>query len=242
MFLSCNPKKNWTYREFYQKDRNGTLEKGKKFIQSFYYDNPYLPKSYELQLQSRSKIQRERLLNGNWEYDDNTNKIFDYDKLQMLEDNRIEPSDRMYITVDIAGLGKDLAVFTVWKGLEVVHIEAHQKTTATDIIRITEGLAQNWRVQNNFIVFDAEGLGFFAADFVRGARAFRGSSSPIEQKSKNRDTQELYKQNYKNLRSQCFFKLAELVNSQKIRLVKSTFIHTIIEELDAIEDFNPDEE
>lgn len=43
---SCNPAKNWTYKEFYKPAKDYTLEIYRKFIQSLPTDNPHLHPSY----------------------------------------------------------------------------------------------------------------------------------------------------------------------------------------------------
>ena len=43
---SCNPAKNWVYKEFYIKHKKGELKDSRKFIQALPTDNPHLPQSY----------------------------------------------------------------------------------------------------------------------------------------------------------------------------------------------------
>jgi PBSX family phage terminase large subunit len=44
---SCNPAKNWTYKEFYKKAKDGTLSNTKVFIQALPTDNPHLPEDVD---------------------------------------------------------------------------------------------------------------------------------------------------------------------------------------------------
>ena len=43
---TCNPAKNWVYKEFYKPHRDGTIPSHRKFIQALPTDNPHLPQSY----------------------------------------------------------------------------------------------------------------------------------------------------------------------------------------------------
>ena len=67
---TCNPAKNWTYKEFYNPNKNNTLPNNRKFIQALPTDNDNLPQSYLDSLLSLDKVSKERLYFGNWEYDD----------------------------------------------------------------------------------------------------------------------------------------------------------------------------
>ena len=71
LFITCNPKKNWLYAHFYKPFKGGTLPKSKKFLQAFVQDNPFIESGYIDRLKGTyDKVKKERLLKGNWEYDD----------------------------------------------------------------------------------------------------------------------------------------------------------------------------
>ena len=68
---TANPKKNWTYTEFYRPWKEGKLPKDIYFVQSLYSDNPYTSEEYGKQLDSiTDRTLKERLKYGNWDYDD----------------------------------------------------------------------------------------------------------------------------------------------------------------------------
>ena len=72
MFVTCNPKKNWMYSHFYKPFKEGVLKPIQKFLQAFVQENPFIDHLYIEQLQNtKDKEKKERLLHGNWEYDDN---------------------------------------------------------------------------------------------------------------------------------------------------------------------------
>ena len=61
LLITGNPKKNWTYAEFYRPWKEGRLLEGTAFIQSLYSDNPYTSKQYEKQLEIGRASCRERV-------------------------------------------------------------------------------------------------------------------------------------------------------------------------------------
>ncbi len=69
--LSCNPSRGWVYRIFYKPFVAGDLRSQYAFIQSLYLDNPYTADEYGQQLDEIDDVAtRQRLKDGNWEYDD----------------------------------------------------------------------------------------------------------------------------------------------------------------------------
>jgi phage terminase large subunit len=78
---TCNPAKNWTYREFYTPSKQGCLKQERKLIQSLPTDNPHLAPSYLEALLQLDKQSRRRLYYGDWEYDDNPDALCPYDAI-----------------------------------------------------------------------------------------------------------------------------------------------------------------
>jgi hypothetical protein len=113
---SCNPSKNFIYHRFYKPHKNGTLPPERKFIQALVTDNPDISKHYRDNLLSLDKASKERLLYGNWEYDDDPATLIDYDKIiDCFTNNFIDNGDR-YISADIARFGSDKTVINIWDG------------------------------------------------------------------------------------------------------------------------------
>jgi len=61
------------------------------------------------------EITKQRLLYGNFDYDDTAGKLFRYDEILDLFESNIEPSNKRYISCDVARLGKDTTVISVWE-------------------------------------------------------------------------------------------------------------------------------
>lgn len=98
LILTANPSTNFLRKEYYepyvdhgagefQQWQNGELtddETGEKrpayraFLRATAYDNPFLPSSYIDTLKSLPDIQRKRLLDGNWDFNDQDDQLFSY--------------------------------------------------------------------------------------------------------------------------------------------------------------------
>src|SRR5690606_19677099 len=117
MLGTCNPAKNWVYKQFYRPFKDKTLNPLKKFIQALPTDNPHLPKSYLEALLSLDKNSKERLYFGNWEYDDDPASLIDIDAIyDYFNPVHVEKGKDKYLTIDVARKGKDKTVWRVWYG------------------------------------------------------------------------------------------------------------------------------
>lgn len=207
MLGTCNPAKNWVYAQFYLKDKNGTLDKDKKFIQALPTDNPHLPKSYLESLLSLDENSKQRLYYGNWEYDNDPAKLIDYEKIQNIFTNDYVPYGEPYISADIARYGSDKMVINVWKGFRVVEIFTLAKSSITETAEAIRGLALKHKVPLSNIIADEDGVGGGVVDIL-GCKGFVNNSKamPVE----GVDVQ------YQNLKTQCYFKLADMIQNGEI--------------------------
>ena len=114
--ITGNPKKNWTYTEFYKPHRERTLPDNICFIQSLYMDNEYTAEDYGKQLSlMKDKANKERLMYGNWEYDSDLNTLMEYDNITDLFTNVADTGPK-YLVCDVAGQGADSTVIHLWEG------------------------------------------------------------------------------------------------------------------------------
>jgi phage terminase large subunit len=207
MLGTCNPAKNWVYAQFYLKDKNGTLDSDKKFIQALPTDNPHLPASYLQSLLSLDENSKQRLYYGNWEYDNDPAKLIDYEKIQNCFTNNFIPFGEMYISADIARFGSDKMVICVWSGFRVVEIFSMAKSSITEIAEAVRGLSIKHKVPLSNVICDEDGVGGGAVD-VLGCVGFINNSRPME-------VDNVIVQ-YQNLKTQCYYKLAEVIQSNNL--------------------------
>lgn len=247
LLMSCNPTKNFLYHEFYKPQKEGKLESSRAFVQILARDNPFLPLSYIKTLQNiRDNATRERLWNGNWEYDDDPNALFPYDALTDLPTNPIKQDGKQnrFIIVDAARLGGDLIVMSVWNGLEMMRalIKSKQRTDATE--KDIQDLAQEYGVPMSRVLVDEDGVGGGIVDHL-GCKGFQGGGSPIVSPDLAylEDEQKKYqKPNFLNLRAQCYIKLADMVIDRSIKLngLSEEELTRLYEELGQIKTVNSD--
>ena len=160
ILLTCNPKKNWMYQLFYKPWRSKDLGNDYVFIQALVTDNPYVDKAYIENLKSLSdESKKQRLLYGNWEYDDDPSKLMDYNAIISMWTNDHVKTGKMYITCDVARLGNDHTVIFVWNGWQMVYGIRFKKKTLDETDRIIKGLKREYGVMNHNVIVDEDGVG-----------------------------------------------------------------------------------
>lgn len=233
MLETCNPSKNYLYSNFYRKFKEGTLEPYKRFIQAFPQDNKKLPSGYIENLErTLSKNEKERLLRGNWEYDDDPSALIDYDKILDIFTNNVE-AGRKCITADIARLGGDRIVIIEWEGFRG-KVSWYQKQVLNETARIIEEKREKMGIGVSDVLVDEDGLGGGLVDF-KGYRGFVNNSSPLPSPLAPWVDGKQIKENYDNLKSQCYFRLSERINNNKLFLYcDENSKRWIIEELEQV--------
>lgn len=215
---TCNPSKNFTYREYYKKWKAGTLEPWKKFIQALPSDNKMLPSEYIENLhRSLSKNEKERLLYGNWEYETDLSALLDYEKITDIFSNTHVPEGRKCITADIARLGGDRIVIIIWNGMRGKVLSASKQrltVTTTDV----EAARTRHAIGKSDVLVDSDGLGSGIEDFG-GYKGFVNNSRPLPDPRKPMSaTGKPTVENFDMLKSQCGFRMAEIINANGLYL------------------------
>lgn len=233
LLQTCNPAKNYLYREYYKLNKEKHLPIFKKFIQALPSDNKKLPKDYIpnlLKILSPNEIQR--LVYGNWEFDDNPYALFDYtDILGLFTNEYIKRNGERYLTADIAYEGSDKFVIGIWDGLVLIKIVAIDKIDETLVSKKIHELRLEYSVPLKNVIYDADGLKTFVREsansgHLNGAIEFHNGGSPIKIEGRL--------ENFFNLKAQCYFQLAELTKKSKIFIEEKQYRKQIIEELEQI--------
>lgn len=235
MLLTCNPAKNWVYREFYAPHRDGTIEPHRSFVQALVTDNPNISPEYIKALQRMGGPDRERLLLGNWDYDDDPARLMDFDAINDLWTNdHVQPGTK-YIVADIAGQGRDKTVISLWEGLRWVHTTTFDKNTGPEVVASIQQLAKQEGVGRSHICIDADGPGGMGvADYLPGCVRFNGGGKVIEVSGKV--------PNYQNLKAQCAYLLADHVNDRLLAIEGETHRDRIAQELGHIKSYKAGED
>ena len=198
---SLNPTKGWAYSEFYIPWKENRQEKHRKFIQSLVGDNPYIPESYVESLRKLDdKAQKERLLHGNWEYDDDPTSLFPIDVIDNLFTNR-GTAGKKYLVGDVSRQGRDTMPIGYWNGLrceKIREIPQDIRASTKDSAQFIMDWADELEIPYSNIILDEDGVGGGVVDQIPGCKGFINNSAPVPEK---RDAP---KPNYANLKSQCW--------------------------------------
>lgn len=236
LFMSCNPHKGFLHSEFFKPTRDGTIPLHRRFVQALPGDNPKLPESYIEMLLGLDKQTKERQLFGNWDYDDDPSVLCEFDAISDLFTNTPIPSTEKYIIADLARYGDDKTVITYWEGWDCKRIAAYTKMPLVpdknnpDVMSSAE-MIEEWRQEYGVglsrTLVDEDGMGGGAKDYL-GCRGFMANRTPMKIKGMT--------PNYGNLKAQCSYHLAKMINSRKIavRTTNVTIKSLLTEELSYI--------
>ena len=159
MLLTCNPSKEWVYTSFYKPSKENALPPYRKFIQSLLSDNRHVSKHYKEQLEKLDFVSRQRLLLGNWEYDDSEDKLIDYNAILGAFELDDTKSGSKYITADIARFGKDKTVIIYWNGLRAEYFKVMDSNSVTQAADEIRTMQRNYGVLLGNIIVDDDGVG-----------------------------------------------------------------------------------
>lgn len=245
IFITCNPKKNWLYSEFYKPFVKGMLKKGlRRFLQAFVQDNPFIESGYIDRLKrTKDKSKKERLLNGNWDYDDNPYSLCDFDSISgIFENDHLNKDEsgekkrglKKYLTADVARFGSDYARIGVWEDWDLIEVQSFDISKTTEIQAAIDALRAKHQIPKFQCVADEDGVGGGVVDNC-GIKGFMNGAKPFKEKVTDKSKEV---PNYENLQTQCLFGLAEKVNEGLVNVsadVSPSEKEMIIEEIGTIE-------
>lgn len=212
-------------------------------------DNPHLSPAeidmIEQEYKDNRDAYRQEILA---EHTENQGALFSMSALLDMGTNTIEKTSSKYLVVDIADDGTDKTVFSFWEGLEEYRRERFARLNTEGVVgKIREYAAQE-KIPYSHIIVDAIGVGAGVASssLLDGIIGYKSSYAAIKT---DMDIVKLpnvsYLNNsfvpkvtdYKNLRSQCVFTLADLVNNHKLSTkIQGEGRDRIVEELSAYQD------
>lgn len=232
-----NPSKGHVFLRFYKPFKNKTMPSYRTFIRALLSDNPHLGETYLSQLMHTDKVTIERLVHGNFEYDDDPSAMIEYDAIMDLLTNSVDPGDK-YISCDVARFGQDSTVIYLWEGLRVTKVMRNSKQGTEVTAGLLKQLSHQERVPFSKIVIDEDGIGGGVVDQLKGVKGFIANSSPFPSTTTYQD------ENFDNLKAQCYAKLANLINERKVAISTDDgeFFDKLSEELGVIKRKNMDDD
>jgi len=224
MLMTCNPGQVWLKKEFYIPYIQETLDPTKAFVPALPMDNPHLPASYIEMLKSLPPSQRRRLLEGDWNYMEEDDSLFNFDQISSsVFKNVPQGTDKKYLSVDVARFGGDRSVVVVWSGLVALEVKVYTKLSTTELSTEITDIMRMYGIHPTNVIVDSDGVGGGVADQIRGSN-FVNNSRP------------LHEQNFINLKSQCYVKLSELFKEGKISInvMEPSIVDELTQELLAV--------
>ncbi len=230
ILCTFNPKKNWIDSTFYRPYVNKREAENTKFIFALATDNPFLPDDYIDTLRKiKDKATRERLLNGNFDYDDDPTTLISYESIKNLYSNTYVKGGTKYIIADIARYGSDKAVITVWDGLILIDRVVFDVSATTEIQKAIQALRMKHEVQLSKIMVDEDGVGGGVMDNLH-CKGFKNGGKPKDKA-------------YLNNKNECGYKLAEIVDQMWIKCDLSQVERdTIEQELGMLKTYDADKD
>ena len=233
-----NPDKGHVYTRYYKPFKDKNSPRHRRFIPALSKDNPHLPKSYIKQLENADEITKQRLLFGNFDYDDDPAVLLDHDVILDLFTNTAEESEEKFISCDVARMGQDKTVIAYWEGLQCKKIDTYAKTKVNETIDFLNACCRKYGVRRSNVVVDEDGLGGGVVDGLEGCRGFVNGSKAIKPMGLTNVP------NYSNLKTQCYFEFARLAKNGKmgIEQIEISDKELLIEELGQIKQKDPDKD
>lgn len=249
--MGSNPCKTFIYKDFYKRwayeeefkkgkikgkiDKSQMLESYKAYIFAGVYDNPFISEHYIENLKKLDPINRARLLDGNWEYDDDPTRLFEYDAILDLFTNEADRGDK-YCTVDVAGRGRDRTITIIWDGLFIEKVYNEDNISSEEL----DKRLQEHKIPRSKCAIDEDGVGFGLVKDMPGVKGFVNNASPIKRKKETEEEKAIH--NYANLKAQCWFELANYVNAGMIGVYRAIDVRDkklLIEDLEQIKQKDP---
>lgn len=221
---TCNPSRGWIYEQFFRPWTINKLPAHRKFIRALPKDNPHLSRTYIDNLKlTLTPAEYRTLVLGDWEFSADENQCTSYEHLlSMYEPNEFvststaEIDNTNFITLDVA-FESDKCIAVIWSGLDVVKIlDIPKDKKPEDVIK---ELQKEHDVLTRNLVYDATGSGNYLKNYFPGSYAFHAGGKPIRDKAE-----------FEHLKTQCYFKLAELINDGKIKILDDNFKEELIDE------------
>lgn len=214
VFEAFNPSNTHTKRRYWIPFKAGEEKKTRKFVRALPTDNPgeeakrwVQEREHEFKDGTMSKVEYQKQVLGNFDYDDSPNILCSYDSIvSMFTNNHLLFRDVHYLTADIARLGSDYARIGVWKDWDLIEVVSLPISKTTEIQAVIRSLRTKYNIPAHRCIADEDGVGGGVVDNA-GIKGYVNNSVPLPEPTGSKE-----KPQYKNLQTQCLYKLAEKIN------------------------------
>jgi hypothetical protein len=192
------------------------------FVSGSIYDNKKgleQDPSYPGNLLSQDEDTRRQLLEGRWKVSSNPDDLFEFDKFaECFDILRNNDKSTRFITADIAMKGSNKLVVGYWEGFVLMDVEIMDKSDGKQVIDLIQNMAEKYSVENRYICYDSDGVGSYIDGFIKGAVPFNGGASAMS--VKDPISGRLIKENYLNLKTQCYYRIGARVDNGELKISK----------------------
>jgi len=224
MLEMFNPDKGHVYTRYYEPYKHKNERTNRRFIKALPSDNPdpAVKIWIDEQIANSSEVTIQRLVNGDFDYDESKDRLIENNALNDLFTNEhVKPTGRKYITADIARLGKDDTIIRVWDGWVSTKRYVLGKSRIDETADYIKRIAIAEKISMSHTLVDEDGVGGGVRDILK-CYGFVANSSPIG------------KTNYANLKAQVSFITTKVINERNAYIVEESpsVIQKIKQELD----------
>lgn len=243
-----NPSGSHVKRRYWTPFKSNREKLTRKFVQALPSDNPgreavewVRQKEIDFKDGTMSKVEYQKQIKGNFDYDDDPNVLCSYDNIvAIFENNHVAKGENKYITCDVARLGSDKARIAVWYEWRVVEVVSFDISKTTQIQSAIKALRVKHGIPVHQCVADEDGVGGGVVDNLN-IKGFINNSRPFKEDTGGKDKVP----QYKNLKTQCGYKFAEEVNKHNIFIEAETSDsekQEITEEIDQLRSHKRDDD
>ena len=234
--LECfNSSKAHVYDRYYNPWKEGKEPEHKKFILAKPTDNPAKEvEAYIRDIMLTGIITTiERLINANFDFESSPYALIpSYDAIcDAFTNTYVKGTGKRYMSGDIAYLGADIFVITIWDGFVIKKVISIDKIDETAIGKLMIQLAEDYQIPYSHIVYDADGLRKFTANSLKkltAAKPFNNNGKPIIGTAKAPS-------NYANLKTECAFMLKNLIETRQLFIEDQEFRKQIMSDLENVQ-------
>lgn len=234
MLETFNPDKGHVYRRYYKPTKTNTQSNNRKFISALPADNPdpKVQRWIEDMIKSADQVTIERLIKGNFEYDDDKATLISFNAIQNYwNGQQVKQEGDKYLTIDVARKGKDKTVFRVWHGWVCIERVEMLKSKVNEVVDEARKLQKKHQIKNSNTVADEDGVGGGVVDYL-GCSGFVNNSQPVEEVIGDY----YIKPNYANLKTQCTVLMAKKITKGEVTEAcnDGTIIDLVSEEMEQV--------
>lgn len=204
-----NPSKNHVYTRYFLPFVENRLPRNYNFVRALPGDNPSPQAEAYVNgiLENGTEIQKQRLIYGNFEYDDDLLALTTFEHISSLYSNDHVPTGERYAAADVALHGSDLFVFTVVEGKKVIYMKSFPKIGGKTLVQFLESALKDFNISEFNFIYDSDGIGGYLREFFPNAIPYNANAKPLPVNFTGNATDK-----FNSIKDQLNYHLAKLIN------------------------------